>query len=839
MSLLERIKTISFQKFIYGYLVALVFLLPLLFTNTLPISFVFFKVIPLFIFVILGVIYLVINSFKEGRFTYSTSLPVIALISIPVLYLLSAFVTKRLGTGIMGSGFDIDTVSFSLVLVLLTLIVASIVRTRERVFYLFASFGASFGLLAIFHILRMFGSNAMFNFLKLSAGNQIIDNTVGKWTELGVLAGIATLLTCISIEFVKVNRIWKTIFYVMLGASLLILSLVNFPVFIWGNFVFSFATLIGLFALVFFVYLLSSLYAGKTEANHKRTVPIASLVVFIVGICVTLAYNQINTHLYDPTHVVPRAPVNLSIPNWQETVSLTGTLFKEKHFLGVGPNNFTYYWLLHKPQEVNVTSSWNYDFSNAVGYIPTILITAGIPAFLAMMIFLISLFILGCKSLFNKDRDVFSNYIVISSFLVAFVFWIVLLTYAPGQVVIALAFIFTGAFMGMLFRDGFLKEKYISFEESKRKSFLSILALTFVIIFVVSWAFSFYSKVSASVYSNKAAIAYSGAQKIEDLGIAENYINKALQSDPTDAYIRGALQIRLGEAFTALADKNLTKDKAVNIIQQASNDLSQARTLLTDPNTGYDPKNYLNYVALAQGAQNFVSLNIQGAYDASLASYQKAQELNPYNPLIAYQIAELELANKDTTKAKDSLVKAIQLKPNYQDAYFLLAQTLIQEGDAATAIQSAQAGASLTPTNPYVYFQLGLLQYSNKAYGDAIQSFERTISLVGGQADVANVKYFLALAEYNNGDKAGALVLFQELQKQLPDNESIRKGLDNLNAGLSPTVGLPNQNSSLPVNTDQGTNATVTGAGITNEGTKTVKATTTKATTTAKTTKKN
>ncbi len=808
-SFFTKLGLLKFETILYGYLLALVFFLPLLFSSQNLISFQFVKIIPLIVFVMFGLLHIVFKSFKEGAFSYSRSIPVLALVALPLIYVLSAFITKKTTIGLFGSGFDIDTASYTLLLVLTALIASYIVRARERMFYLFATFGASFGLISLFHVLRMFAPIGLYNVL--SFGGLFANttaNTIGKWTEVGLVAGIVSIVICISLEFLKVSKAIKVTLFALLGLSLVLLVFVNFPVAYFGTFTLTYATVVGFVALVLFVYLLSSSYSHHPEGeDKKRKVPLAALIVFIVTAASTLAYGQINNQIASSTTAVPRTTVNYAIPTWQETLNTFGSAMKEKRFLGVGPNNFSNFFNAHRPQEINVTGAWNTDFKGGVGYIPSVFVTTGIPGLIAWFVLIGSLLYYGFKLLFDRTRDAFSSYIMTTSFVTAIAFVLGLIIYYPSHAVISLAFIFIGAFMGMLFQTGLIKEETFIFENSKKKSFVSILALVFMIIFAVIWVYGYSEKIAAASYFAKAN---QSLQTNDEAGLngAEANLVKAINLTPYDTYVRAYLQIRLNQAFAALSKKGVSASEVDAVVAQLANDISNVRSALL----AYDPENYLNYFVIAQAYQNFVP-RVPDAFTAANSLYETANQKYPNNPFILYSIAGLDLANKDTKTAKENLIKAIQLKGNYQDAYFLLAQTLGAEGDSQTAIQSIRAGASLTPNDPLVLFQLGIIEYNAKNYNEARNALERSIATVNAQSsnqDVSNVRYYLALAYAALGSKDKAVEQLDMILKQYPDNNDIKKVKENILAGNSPLQGIVAQ-TSLPVPDSSGNKSTVTG----------------------------
>ncbi len=196
-----------------------------------------------------------------------------------------------------------------------------------------------------------------------------------------------------------------------------------------------------------------------------------------------------------------------------------------------------------------------------------------------------------------------------------------------------------------------------------------------------------------------------------------------------------------------------------------------------------DKTNYQNYLELGRVFEAVVPLNIQGAYDKAKEAYNQALVLNPQNPQIDLVLARLEVANKNNKAAKDLIASALKLKNDYADAFFLLLQIQISENDVDNAIQSASAVATLSPSDPGIFFQLGLLLYTKKDYANATLSFERAVSL---NAQYANAKYFLGLSYYLTGQKDKSLQQFKDLLATNPDNADVKSAIANLEAGKSP-----------------------------------------------------
>lgn len=159
-------------------------------------------------------------------------------------------------------------------------------------------------------------------------------------------------------------------------------------------------------------------------------------------------------------------------------------------------------------------------------------------------------------------------------------------------------------------------------------------------------------------------------------------------------------------------------------------------------------KMYLASVSFKQAA-NIIQTDLYGAY----LKFQKASELDTFNPYypqnlsqIYLSIANTNLAKKDPTdqekqngvdfaqRAIDAGKISAQLNPVNVTAWenlFSVYRTLIPyaQGSADLAISHALQAASVDPTNPAIYLQLGILFYNLGDTDQAIKFIDRSNEL--------------------------------------------------------------------------------------------------------------
>ncbi len=689
-------------KSIISYLfIILLFISPIIFSPFQTFSFSFAKMIPLFIAVFGGIFLWILHVFNQGRITFPKNSFFYVAALVPLSYLISSFFSVYRHGSFIGTGQELGTASTIGLLFLLMFLVSVFLRTKDKIFLAYSAFASSYLLLAVFHILRLFLG---VKFLNFNLFINPISTTLDRWTDLSLFSGIALLLSLMTIEFFRFGKSIRIISYVVLATSLFMVAVTNFPIFVWGSepgSSLSLFGLIGIFSLVFFVYLISSSYdflpKNKEEDSmavspKTRTIPYASLVTLVISIIFTLGATPLQNFFAAHFNTGPATETRLL---WQPTFALGGQTFKAHRYFGAGPEQFNYEWRLNKPQDINNSIVWNSNLDGGIGFIPSSFVTVGIVGFLAWLAFLIFFVRLGYRALFSKIKDPMSHYLTVSSFLISVYLWISLVVYSPSITLFILTFIFTGLFLGSLYREEILVEKTFVFEESKRKSFVTIMSLIVVLLLVLFWAYSLGEKVAASMNINKANATLSQAKSMEDVAKSRDYIIKAYTLDKQDGYLRALANVSLAEVNSYLQDNatsvEIRRPKFEAAFQRALGFANAAISL--------NKNNYDNYITLGNVLETVIPLNVPQAYENAKLAYAEAQKLNPKSPLIPLLLARVEVEHKNLDGAKQKIAEALTLKPYYLDAIVLLARIQIGQGENEKALQTLTVAQSLDPQN--------------------------------------------------------------------------------------------------------------------------------------------
>ncbi len=692
------------HTYIAYLLTGLVFITPLLFSTSSVVSFSMAKVIPLFLTVFVSIVLVIITFFNKGKAVLPVGGVFYSVIAVMVAYVLTSFFSIDPRGSFIGGGADIGTASFMGGLFLLMVIVSMFMRSRQNIFNACAAFVGAFSILAVFHLLRFFFGP---DFLSFGIFNSVISNTVGRFADLGIVSGIAALISLVSIELLHPSRLIKMVSYVVLTLSLAMLAVTNFPIFVWGNSLSSSLSLfaiIGFFALSFFVYFISLTYRSET----KRRVPITSLIVLVVSALFTFGAAPLQEVTATLFKVEP------SIENrmlWNMTSQLSVATFKDAPkatLVGYGPQQFNYHWLRQKPVEANQGNGWNSNFDFGSGFLPSIPVTMGLIGTLAWMSFIGFFVYTGIRWILSKPKDHFSNYVTVTTFVVSLYLWIVSTLYTPSIGVFILTFFFSGLFLALMVRERILVEKEFVFDNSKSKSFRWITGLMLVLLFVIFWAFSLGERAVASGYAGYASEMFGNAQSDADIETVKGYLRTAASLSGRDDYARILANITLAQINSVLADNQNSKEQLVARLEN----LYPEALRYAEAAVQFNPYSFENQTTKGNILVVGASLGAPGYYDEALKTYGRASELNPNSPIVPYLEAKLEASRQNKDEAKKKLGEALQLKSDYVEAIVLLGSILAAEGNKQDALAAFKIASSLAPTNAEIGSLVSSLQSS-------------------------------------------------------------------------------------------------------------------------------
>lgn len=759
------------------FLISIIFS-PLVFVFSAYVGFDMIKTAVIVLGVLLSSILYFISLLKNKSF-YIPKHPLIGLsFGIILSIIISSFISSNIWKSFFGQAFEIGAGSFILILFLTSLLTIYLTfKDKDKILYVYGAIILPFFLLALFHIIRFFSES---DFLDFGIFQSATSTMLGKWNDIAVYSGIIAILSYTGLQFISLNKSFRILLTVSLILSGLFLFIVNSSI-IWS----CMALIIVLLGV--FQYL-SVPREGRLLASVWKRLPIFTIIIFLISVLFAWKGNIIASPVIKYLKV---ENTEISLP-WQFSVDVISGTIKESPLFGAGPNRFSNQYLKYKPQIINSTPFWNVEFSNAFGFIPTFIVTQGLVGGILWIVFIIVLIFSGFKAL-KKATDPFSLFFIGSTFFSSLFLWIISLVYVPSHPILFLTFILTGLFAGV-----FIDKQYILVNKK-----IITIPSTILIAICAIWLFVYANKAIALTYFQSAIDSLNLPQN-QGLEKAERDFKKALSYSKNDIYYQALSEVNILKTISLLQNTKTETGKVPdpNIVSEVGRLIEEAIQYTRDA-IKIDPTNYYNYIAQARILELALSLRIQNAYENTKIAYTNAISYNPYNPLIYLNLARLEVSQNKPTEAERFIGQSLQLKQNYIDAIFLLSQIQVSQGKIRDAIISVEVAIVINPTNPLLFFQLGLLYYNDKNYQKAVDALSQAIKL---DNQYANAKYFLGLSYARLGEDNDAIIQFENLKETNPDNNEISLILSNLKSGKSPFADAkppidnkPEQRKSLPV----------------------------------------
>lgn len=797
-----------FEKISYLSLLVSIFLLPLFFIPSKFADLDSGKILLIVFGVMTSLIFWCLARLKDGKFESIRSYIFPSALFVVLVFFLSSIFSDNKLTSLIGRSFELGTFGLIIIGFILMFLSASVIKTKKLVFYSYIALFVSFFIIAVFQAVRLFFGT---DFLSFGYFTDIASNTIGKWNELGIYFGLITLLSAATLELASLSRAMKILLYFTSIVSIFFLVVINFSV-TWYA--------LAIFALLFVIYKISFRRIESDEQLPAVSTPffkkIPYLALIFLIISAIFIVDGMRSKQIKPDGSRNKYLIGLSVanyfkisqaeirPSFQGTFEVFKSAMKENPVLGSGPNRFVNDWLLYKSDGINNTPFWNVSFNYGVGSIPTFITSTGLLGMISWIIFLGLFIYIGFKYVFVRVEDKFTRYLVVSSFLLSLYLWIMNTVYVTGVTLSFLTFFFTGLFVAILANEKLLSVGTFSYIGNSRRSLISVPGMIIIIICSVTGGYIYYQKFFTSAYFLKALDSANAKGNLSD---SEKYAIKSLSYSKTDSQYRLLSDIYMARLSALVSQKDISAEalsKAFQPIFQGA--VSNSKAALD-----YDNTNYQNFISLGRIYESVMSLGgvDKVAYDESLKNYTEALKLNPKNPEIHLMLARLEVLNKNNAKAREYLTKAIQLKNDYTDAAFLLAQIEVSEGNIKNAIKLVEVASTLLFNNPAVHFQLGILKYSDKEkdYKGAMEAFEKAVAL---NSSYSNARYFLGLSYYNLGRTADAIKQFELVQSLNPDNKEVELILKNLREGRAPFINAtppiddkPEKRKTLPVKEDE------------------------------------
>ena len=728
-------------------------LLPLMFIPLVYAPFEYSKTFIVIVGIFISCIFFSLSILRSGSIKITAPWALLSFWAVALTSVISAALSGDMRDSFIGESLEVHTAVFAVLLATVMTLWAVLGRSKSSIMRLYILLTGSAIFLGSFHILRVLLGT---DFLSFGIFTSFSSSPLGGWNDVGLFFGLTILLSLVALEQLPLTKWGRILFSVVVAVSLAMLAIVNF---------FAIWIVLALVSLIQLMYVLTKdRFAEKTiPMQGVPHTPIYSIIlsstVFLLSILFIVGGSAVGGMVSNVTGIS-----HLEVrPSLSATIEIGRQVYQENAFTGIGANKFTDAWRLYKDQSINQTIFWSTDFASGSGFVITEFVTGGIIAVVAWLVFFMMFISSGFKMLFKAVHvDRFWYFIGTSSFVAALYLWSMAIVYSPGPVMLMLTALFTSIVFvarGALIGDA---QRRLSITANKRAAF--VLVAVVMLVIVGSTSVLYYSgRHYTSVYAYNTTINdTSDSNSIEE---SETAILAAYSVTKNDSYLRQIVAYQLNK-MGVLMDVAEPSQQQQQVFQTAvSNGINTAQLAIqNDPDDSLnwsaigaiysllagaglddaeeravesfakarslDPSNPIHYLFEAQlhfrtqkleSARSSVMKAIElksnyaealffltqldiseGKVDDAIATTKSIISLEPRNPIRFYQLGVLESSNENNKGAIEAFSQAIKIDSNYSNARYLLALTLVKEGNTDDALFHLEEVLRLNPDNTKV-----------------------------------------------------------------------------------------------------------------------------------------
>lgn len=387
-------------------------------------------------------------------------------------------------------------------------------------------------------------------------------------------------------------------------------------------------------------------------------------------------------------------PKEVQLPlgaSWKISISA----FRDSPFWGTGPGSYLANFTLYKPAEFNSSKLWNVRFDQAFNEYLDFLATLGAMGLISLLLLTATFFSLAFRVL-KQDKDLTLSALAISGI----IFFLTLTLHASTMTLWIIGILVITSFLAL---DKHSRgEEYIDLGNKLTGKNTGVkfdtlpTALFIITLLLVGAAFYFAGRfVYADYYHRQAIIAVANNLPLN----AYNELVKAEHFNPyVDLYRTDLAQTNFALANALAASKgptetspsgSLTDTDKQNIQTLLSRAINEGRAA-----TVINPNNPSNWEVLGSIYRQ-ISGVAQNSLAFSLDSYGRAIQRDPLNPLLRLYVGGIYYSVKNYDMAIRFFTDAINLKPDYANAYYNLSMALKEKGDLQGAAAVAEKTVSL------------------------------------------------------------------------------------------------------------------------------------------------
>lgn len=393
-------------------------------------------------------------------------------------------------------------------------------------------------------------------------------------------------------------------------------------------------------------------------------------------------------------------PYEIALPVQTSWEIITGIL-RDSPYLASGPSTFYLDFTRYRPSVLNYTIIWNVRFDKPFNEALNVIAELGLLGLVAAIFLSTRVFSLIKKSDKSSETEYMSRVLALGLATASLTFFV---TYATNLntfvVVLLLALLVKSLHLEGGF-DQIVKSKVLPLTkaikgegtevQNAKKSIWRFLLLVPVVA-VVAYTGYVETKNFLSEYYTRMSIEESSRNNWSKV---YTYQENAIKVFPVkDTLYNRHAQTILILANSIAAKKDLT-DEDKNLVQSL---IGQSINVAKTASENVNPANVRNWETRALIYKNVAQI-AQNAADWSIASYNLAIQLDPFNPRLRLDLGGMYYAKGDYLSAANQFRQAISLKNDYANAYYNFAQALFQLQDFANAKSALETTKNLIDPN--------------------------------------------------------------------------------------------------------------------------------------------
>ncbi|MBI2593898.1 O-antigen ligase family protein [Candidatus Daviesbacteria bacterium] len=675
------------EKLIFGILVAVAALTPLLFTS---LTTEFFEIPKIAFLAAAVLILLVLWSFSwvlQGKVIITRTPLDIPLLLLAITVLISTFLSTSTYVSIFGNFPRVHGSAIAwIIYILLYFIAASNIRTVVQGRIIIFALIASVIINSAVAVFSYFGI-----YLPLSFAKNMVFNPSGS--SFSAAAMILLLLPIVYTHIIKPTKILglplSLIAAAVFGITLVLVGSLNLIV-------------LGV-AVVLLVILLSDKKNLKDKLPFLLAPLIISVLIFALGFIPLAKKNplQVKREAFNASFKEIQLPI---VASWKVAISS----FRDRPAFGSGPSTFLFNFTQYKPPGINLTQLWNLRFDTGFNEYLQVLATLGALGFLAFLSAVLMMFKIASKVI--KSEDSLTAGLGLSIFTLI----LILALHTSTPVTWVLGILIIASLIALRKSEGKVEEFTLgiktqkitqrtgissaSFDNMITGDVLPIILFIPIIILSLVGMWQTYRVVSADVYHRMGlnSISQKGLTVYDHLRKAEN-LNPLIDLYRTDmAQTNFLIANAIAQAKApneASPQGSLTDQDKANIQQFLSQSINEARA-----GVALSPRSAQNWEILASIYRQITGV-AQNALQFSLDGYGRAINLDPYNPLLRLNVGGLYYSIKNYDMAIRFFDDAVNLKPDFANAYYNLSIALRDKGNLKEAEAIGEKVVQLLQTN--------------------------------------------------------------------------------------------------------------------------------------------